>query len=152
MAKFHEGNMWNEWDNSDLFLVTTNSFIKKNKHLTMGRGMAKEIANFDDQVPLYFGRELLDGGYHMRVYGLFIPILWPIRKEGAFQTKIHWQDRAEIPIIKTATTMLNGWARHNNQARINLNFPGIGYGGLDKVDVLPILEKLPDNVHIWELN
>ena len=32
----------------------------------------------------------------------------------------------------------------------NVNFPGIGNGGLNKVDVLPLLSLLPDNVCIWE--
>lgn len=151
MAHFHEGNMWNEWDNSDLFLVTTNSFIKKNKELTMGRGIAKEMAEFDDQTPIYFGREILDYGHHMRVYGLFVPSLWPIRKEGAFQTKIHWHDRAEAEIISVSTKMLNQWAFTHPDKRIDLNFPGIGYGGLDRFEVLPIIQQLPDNVHIWSL-
>lgn len=149
MAQFHTGNMWNTWNESDLFLFTTNSFIRRNSELTMGRGMAKQMAEFDNQTPLYIGRELKRQGYHMQVYGLFIPSMWPTRKEGAFQTKTHWQDRAELDTIATATIMLENWALQNTDKRVDLNFPGIGYGGLDKANVLPIVEKLPNNVNIW---
>ncbi len=33
---------------------------------------------------------------------------------------------------------------------VALNFPGIGYGGLNRNEVLPIISILPDNVEIWE--
>lgn len=35
--------------------------------------------------------------------------------------------------------------------KIHLNFPGIGNGGLKRSNVLPLLERLPDNVKVWEL-
>ena len=151
MAKFHTGNMWKIWDESNLFLITTNAFVKRNKELTMGRGMAKQAATRDSQIPLYFGREMKRQGNHMQVYGLFIPPLWPTRKEGAFQTKLHWQDRADIEIIQASTRELMDWAYEHHFMRADLNFPGIGLGRLHREEVLPIMEILPDNVHIWEI-
>jgi hypothetical protein len=34
--------------------------------------------------------------------------------------------------------------------KIAMNFPGIGWGGLNRLEVLPIISSLPDNVEIWE--
>ncbi len=153
MPKFQTGNMWDVWDDADLFLITTNSFIRKNSQLTMGRGMAFDAALRDKQMALYFGRELKKADMHLKVYGLFIPSLWPHRREGAFQTKLHWQDRADTDIIIESTRQLFVWAEtHNGDSpkNIHLNFPGIGYGGLDRKKVLPIVEILPNNVTIWE--
>jgi hypothetical protein len=32
---------------------------------------------------------------------------------------------------------------------VYLNYPGIGCGGLQKSRVRPIIEELPDTVHVW---
>ena len=42
MPNFKTGNMWDSWDDADLFLITTNAVIKVNGELVMGRGIALE--------------------------------------------------------------------------------------------------------------
>lgn len=154
MPKFAKGNMWDVWDDADLFLITTNSFIKKNKELTMGRGIAQQAAMRDPQIPLYFGRELTRREMHLKTYGLLIPPLWPHRKESAFQTKIHWRDKAKINVIGHSIELLTAWATdeytNHPEMKIHLNFPGIGYGGLARDILLSMINKLPDNITIWE--
>ena len=53
-------------------------------------------------------------------------------------------------LIKISTSMLGELANVYTNTRFDLNFPGIGNGHLSKDEILPIISKLPDNVHIWE--
>lgn len=42
MPRFCQGDMWSVYDDADLFLITTNSTLKKNGALAMGRGIAQQ--------------------------------------------------------------------------------------------------------------
>ena len=74
--------------------------------------------------------------------------------------KNHWAEEAKLNIIaESCAALLHGLTPRGNKfsngkylhtVRVDLNFPGIGNGKLKREDVLPILEKLPDSVHVWE--
>lgn len=65
--------------------------------------------------------------------------------------KDHWQEDAKLSIIEESAICLDNWLFDmTSDIRVDLNFPGIGNGKLKREDVLPLLERLPDNVHIWE--
>lgn len=143
--------MWDAWSDADLFLVTTNAIIKANGELVMGRGMAREARERDKQIAIYFGRALADIKKDSRYfeYGLFIPSLWPHRKEGMFQTKNDYRKEASIYLIATSTNMLVSWCKAYSDMQVHLNYPGIGNGGLSKEIVEPIIAALPSMVTIW---
>lgn len=150
MPNFKTGNMWDAWDDADLFLITTNAIIKANGELVMGRGMALQARERDKQIALYFGRALEDFYSLDHVdYGLIVPDMWPHRKEGMFQTKNHYGVKAGIEIIRMSTDMLAIWCKTYSDQQVHLNYPGIGNGGLSKEIVEPIIAKLPDTVTIW---
>ena len=74
---------------------------------------------------------------------------------GCFMVKDHWMEKAKLSLIKDSCLdlcdILDSVAVvHDSPIRVDLNFPGIGNGGLPREDVLPIIEQLPDNVHVWE--
>lgn len=48
--------MWSAYDDADLFLITTNSTLKKNGALLMGRGIARQARD------LFPGLDLALGG------------------------------------------------------------------------------------------
>jgi hypothetical protein len=150
--------MWDAWPITDWFLITTNPIRRKDGAVVMGRGMAKQAADRFPKLPYHFGQVLdtvnknpvphyvgtigrywLDG----HPYGV---------KVGYFMVKDHWRNPASLDIIKRATGQLITCLDPPpfTHERVDLNFPGIGNGKLKREDVLPLLEELPDNVHVWE--
>ncbi len=153
MPNFETGNMWDAWDDANLFLITTNSAIKINGELVMGRGLALEAKKRDSQIAIYFGRALAHVQKSAKSanesYGLIIPNLWPYRIEGMFQTKNHFRNKAHIKLIQMSTDMLSAWCLAFPAMNVHLNYPGIGNGQLDRKVVEPIIASLPNNVTIW---
>ncbi len=138
--KLEKGDMWSIFDLKEYFLVTTNSYIRTDGALVMGRGIAKQLADKIPSIPWSFGEKI----EHLSNYG--------IRATGhiaAFQVKRHFRDDAELDLIAASTYDLHRWAKTLPKRRFDLNFPGIGNGHLNYDEVLPLLEDLPDNVHIW---
>ena len=65
--------------------------------------------------------------------------------------KSHWKEPARLDIIEQSCKVLSYFlAKYPEISRVDLNFPGIGNGKLKREDVLPLIEQLPDNVHVWE--
>jgi len=141
------GDMWSVWEESDLFLVTTNGSLKRDGALVMGRGIAREALDRFPGLDLVLGKAIGRSG---REYGLLVSPRWPAAKLGAFQVKLRYWDDATPELIRLSTEMLLEWLEEHPDARVDLNFPGIGYGRLSPDVVRPIIEVLPPNVYIWQ--
>lgn len=150
--KLKTGNMWSAWDKADLFLVTTNSTIRKDGALVMGRGIAWQAAKRFPRLPYALGagieRRSMGDCQHV-TYGILVSQTWPSVKIGAFQVKYYWGDQARLNLIKFSTNELITWCAEHPTAQVHLNFPGIGNGGLTPEQVLPIISKLPNTVTVW---
>lgn len=132
----------------DVLLVTTNAMVRKDGALVMGRGAALEATKLWPNLPYHLGRVIIV----RPEYGLVVP--GPIvsgPRIGAFQVKHHWREEASPELILYSTLKLKAVATTFPDARFAVNFPGIGNGRLGREVVLPIIEKLPDNVDVWEL-
>jgi len=134
-------------DNSyryNYLLVTTNSFIKKDKSLVMGRGFAKQIKTAYPGIDMIFGdmvtRTCGDQGF----YGIIF-----YGKLGAFQVKYHYMKAAELELVERSTQLLLAIANRQPNKLFGMNCPAIGNGKLDIELIDPIINVLPDNVHIW---
>lgn len=147
--KLEYGNMWDIFNESDLFLVTTNSYINRFGHLVMGRGMAQQAALRFPDLPKQFAD--LIGSDRLGIYGLAMFPSWPKKKIGAFQVKINFAQPAIPDVIKKSTTMLGTWCMYHPDVRVDLNYPGIGNGHMNRFVVEPIIASLPDQVHVWQL-
>lgn len=143
--------MWNVWGDTSLFLITTNPIVNAAGELVMGRGIAKEFKSRFPEGPKIFARTLqaykdLQAGHNVgmvrneQIFGK--------QQCGWFMTKDHWYNEARLDIIERSVSELNTMAPMF--LSIDLNFPGIGNGRLDRKDVLPIIERLPNNVRVWE--
>lgn len=151
-----KGNMWDVFGNTDLFLITTNPIRRKDGALVMGRGIALEAAKKFPHLPYVFGKQV---AYDER-YQDYTDALYPSscnvvgkfgdqnQKMGYFMVKRHWRLPADLNVIAISTKQLARLAPLVD--RIDLNFPGIGNGRIGRDQVLPIIEGLPDNVHVWE--
>lgn len=140
--------MWDVYGQG-LFLITTNSYIRKDGALVMGRGIAFEALTRWPQIQLEFGRIIQQRCGHLGIYGLLVD---EARDLGLFQVKKHFRASASTEIIASSTQMLIDWCDEHPATEVNLNYPGIGWGRLSEVEVEPIVRQLPDRVSIWTLH
>lgn len=145
MPTYIRRDMWEVYDEVDLFCITTNSYLKNDNTAVMGRGIAKQAADKFPGLPAALGSQM----NHLGLYGLrFHMICGDII--GFFQVKKHWRDNAELDIIKYSTEKLLLYTSIHPDKTVALNFPGIGYGRLNPFDLYPILSVLPNTVSIYE--
>jgi hypothetical protein len=150
--------MWTAYENADLFLVTTNSTLKKGTHaLVMGRGIARQARDRFPGLDAALGKQILNICGNQGRYGLLISPRWPEARLGAFQActersrnvKRHYSQPASLGLIRRSTTALCAWCTEHPTAIVAVNYPGIGNGRLRSKDVLPIIAQLPDQVTVW---
>lgn len=143
--------MWSEYLDSDLFLITTNSYVRKDGELVMGRGIALEAKRRYPTLPKIAGDWIVANGFKDGYYGIMVDVLLD-SPMGLFQVKHHYADQASLKLIETSCEMLAVWINEKQLARVNMNYPGIGAGRLPKSAVAPILEQhLGESpVTIWE--
>lgn len=144
------GDMWSVFGKTDHFIITTNPIVRKDGACVMGRGIAKQFAERYPQGPIDLGDEIKmhqNLGYEL-TYGVF----GYYDNQGVyfFMVKDHWANKAKLRIIRDSAHHLKNAALGRPNERYDLNFPGIGNGGLTREEVLPMIEDLPDNVHVWE--
>lgn len=151
MPKFRTGDMWKAFDRADLFLITTNSTLKRRTYaLVMGRGIARQARHRFPGLEEALGRQILRTCGNQGEYGLLVSPRWPAAKLGAFQVKRHYSQPACLELIRRSTAVLCCWCADHPHASVHLNFPGIGNGRLPREDVLSSVAILPDQVTIWE--
>lgn len=150
MPEFRRGDMWAAYEAADLFLITTNSTIRRDGVLVMGRGIARQARDRFPGLAEALGRQILSLCGSQGEYGLLVSLRWPKAKLGAFQVKRHYSQTANLELIRYSTVALYAWCARHREALVHLNFPGIGNGRLPREDVLPIITQLPDQVTIWE--
>lgn len=153
-----KGDMWSVFGKTDLFVITTNPVVNKQGLAVMGRGIARQAADRFPTIRKDFADRLkyLTLPDVMFRYTGYIgkydnqPILY-------FMVKDHWANDARLDYIDNACKELVQSLmtrcvepKYMMSTRVDLNFPGIGNGKLKREDVLPIIEQLPDNIHVWE--
>jgi hypothetical protein len=140
------GDMWKMYGKTPLWCFTGNSYIRKDGCLVMGRGLAKEVRDRVQGSDEIFGGLISISHGHLGEYGLLVHV-FPSQLLGLFQVKKHFRDKADLDLIAHSVESL--LLLLHTVERIDLNYPGIGFGGLEEEDVRPIIERLPDNVHVW---
>ena len=150
MPHFQRGDMWPAFATAGLFLITTNSTIRKDGALVMGRGIARQARDRFPGLAVNLGRYILNTCGRLGNYGLLVSPRWPEAKLGAFQVKVHYSQPASLELIRHSTAMLCAWCAAHPDAQVVVNYPGIGNGRLCRETVLPIIAQLPEQVTIWE--
>lgn len=148
-----KGNMWNEFEDSDLFLITANSTIKHNGELVMGRGIALEVKKRFPMFPKQVGKEISLRKRFSPIYGITEAVPGVPSQLRCFQVKYHWREKANIELIKYSTRLLSLVLKGGYYTNVHLNYPGIGNGNLSKREVEPVLEKYLSDINeitIWE--
>ena len=143
------------WKPADLIIVTTNGYINKNGQLVMGRGAAKQAVEYYNYLPGIAASKIMKVGTMLgnNVYEYFfiariLKTSDNFNQIGLFQVKHRFDEHADLRLIRESSTSLEWYAKEFPDLDIRMNFPGIGFGGLTKKQVLPILSSLPNNVTI----
>lgn len=153
MPTYERGDMWSVFGNTDLFMITTNPIRRLDGAVVMGRGIAKQAKDRFPQLPYDFGHKV-EPGSRVGLIGEYEG-----QMVGFFMVKDHWRNAADPGIIRESALALASCMQYTDPVtgerrlsdkRVDMNFPGIGNGRLRREDVLPLLEHLPDNVHVWE--
>lgn len=146
MPTYEFGNMFSMYGKTDNFIVTTNSFITKAGELVMGRGIALQLKDRIPDIATDFGSKIKHMG---KYYLIEASQNYGQTKFWAFQVKTHFKEKASLGLISVAVLRLRELANLNVGQRFDMNFPGIGFGYLRVEDVKPVIDVLPENVHIW---
>lgn len=149
--KIENSNLW--LANADIHVVTTNSYVKMNGELVMGRGAALELWTMCPWIAKMAGSKIKNSCGHLGIYGFM-----EFGAYGLFQVKTHFDNKADLNIIRQSSIRLANFCymrklKFGKRLNIHMNFPAIGNGKLDRKDVEPILRHiLPDGVtlHVQE--
>jgi hypothetical protein len=139
-----KADLWSSRD--DYILVTANSYINRYGELVMGRGAALELATKHPELPLEFGDLIRLGVGHLGEYNLLFE---DTHTYGIFQVKYHFRDNADIKLIERSTVKLTTVAQILNNQTFSVNLPGVGWGHLEVKDVIPLIDRLPNNVTVY---
>ena len=142
MPIFKTGEMFHA---SGYLIVTTNSFLTSEVKLVMGRGAAWVLKMKVPGIDRVFGKMISESFGHLGLYGLLFH-----QRFGALQVKYRFDEKARVDLIEFSLEKLAEKAEEYPKSIFNINYPGIGNGGLRKPEVRPLLSILPDNVFIWE--
>lgn len=116
--------------------VTTNAVVKQDGKAVMGAGVAKTIRD------MYTGSDVILGAL-ITTYGHKVQQFWITPALVSFPTKDHFKHKSNIYQIRRSAKELYEWANLNNQyLTIILPRPGCNNGGLNWLDVKPILESI----------
>lgn len=151
MSRYKQGNMFDHFPVYDFIFVTTNSYLRKDGALVMGRGAARELKEMFTEAPYVFGAMIRNSCGHLGEYNLLnYPIDGLGISVGAFQVKYHFLDKANLGLIQRGCEKLKREALYFSNKTFCINFPGIGNGGLSKAIVEMFVDLLPENIDVWE--
>jgi hypothetical protein len=143
------GNIWDEIDNCDAIVITTNGTVKANGACVMGRGIAREARDRYPGVDLTLGQLIQSKGN--LVFKLDRPI-WsgPLRPYVAlrlvsFPVKHNWYEKACLTLIESSTVSLRLLADIEKWKMVIMPRPGCGNGNLKWEDVRPVIEPILDD-------
>ncbi|MFZ4438036.1 MAG: hypothetical protein ACOYOS_06375, partial [Syntrophales bacterium] len=105
MPQFKTGEMFKA---QGLKIVTTHSFITKQRRLLMERGAALELRQMVPDIEFTFGKMIHESCGHLGVYGLLMN-----GKYGAAQIKHDFRDNADLDLIAISMGVLADKAKAN---------------------------------------
>jgi len=116
MPQYVCGNLWDEWGVADLLLVTTNSTVRRDGTLVMGRGAALEAQQRYPALPARLGHAVLD----RPIYGIELAWYEPPTMLGVFQVKAHWRDEAWSRLFSRRSPRMSISIRERGRRMIRL--------------------------------
>lgn len=148
--------MFNHLKEADLFLISASGSLYSDGRLAMRQGITEEALKRYPGIDRKLGAAIQQQGERQNSpmgewwkYHLLVSERYPQAKLGLFQSKHFWYTVSSLDLIQMSVAMLMLWLSHRVDAVVHMDYPGIELGLLPEKRVKPILEQLPDNVHIW---
>lgn len=129
------GNIWEYHKKGHWIVITTNGTVRSTGEAVMGKGIALQARWKYPFLPIELG-QLLSQGTPSRVFP------FSSYKLLTFPTKYHWWEKADLHLIEESAKQLSSLVPNE---KVYLVRPGCSSGGLNWVDVKPILEKYLDD-------
>lgn len=142
MPRYKKGDLF---EAPGVHIVTCNSFISQDSTLVMGLGAAYALKRKYPDAPRTFGTMIKGYCGHLGTYGLLL-----YGTMGILQGRYHYKDRLDARLIIYGLKVLSAIAEGRPAMVYNLTHPGMGYDKSIMPEIETVLEKLPDNVHIWQ--
>lgn len=127
---------------------TANSVVMDDGCLVMGGGNAKVVRDTFGGIDTRLAEQVKT---FTATGEDFLLIFDNETKIFALQTKRHWRDPSPLDLVECSLVMLENEASLNKDQLFAVPMPAVGLGGVSRETILPMVEYLPDNIHIWEL-
>jgi hypothetical protein len=129
------------WSVNDVVFFTANQVVKRNGTLVMGAGNAKAARDSLHGVDKAFGEQLGDKRLCIIDYnGTNI---------GALVTKQHYKDPSNYEFVKESLRALYHSAKGSPHLTYHVPYPAIGFGGLTRGQLDPLMKFMPSNVLVY---
>lgn len=128
----------------NIYMFTANSIVKQDGKLVMGAGCAKSVRDTYTGIDKMFGDKIVSGQEFNVTF-----VKWKEQWIGAFQTKIDWRKLSPTYLVKDSIDKLKRVTEERPTWTFHLPCPAVSNGGKSVEDVLPMLERLPDNVIVY---
>ncbi|MCK9172732.1 MAG: ADP-ribose-binding protein [Desulfuromonas thiophila] len=116
--------------------ITTNGTVKPDGSANMGRGNALAVAARFPAIAAKLGHLIQTRGNHVHDLGSNI---------FSFPVEETWLSQAELRLVKRSAQELLALVEARGIDRITLPLPGCGKGGLDRTEVIAVLEQIFDD-------
>lgn len=148
-----EYNFWQYYDSFDpcpfdAIVCTTNTIVKANGELVMGKGIALDFSQRYKGISKDWGQRTLlykNNKYNSLVLATekntFVNNAYLI----SFPTKYHWKDKSDIDLIVKSAKQLKFITNTFGWQQILMTRPGCGNGGLYWNNVKTILDDILDD-------
>lgn len=115
-------------------VIPTNQQTRNDGTAVMGAGLARQAADRFPGLAADYGKALRRGD---------LCVAYEQRRLLCVPTKRHWKDQSQLADIGHVVGRLRQWAKRSLPDMVAVPALGCGHGGLDWVDVEPLLDTLP---------
>lgn len=129
------GDLFQQRDDIDAIVITTNCVVRWNGLAVMGRGVARQAQERWSEAPRLLGQHLIQNGNVPTE--LVVGAIW--YRVFTLPTKNNWRDRSDLGLIKRSLERLLPLV---SGLRVAMPRPGCANGGLDWKEVKPAIWPL----------
>lgn len=131
------GDLWDYLIDDNFIVIPTNGDINQKNLAVMGRGLAKQaVDRYGETISRRLGKNLKVWGNNVTYISNHII---------SFPVKHHWQDDADITLIRKSCEQLGDFVNLLGCKKVYLPRVGCGKGRLEWSDVQPVLSELLDD-------
>jgi len=134
------GNVWRISKVEDDIVIPTNIGWRTNGQNVMGRGLARQAADYYPRLPAWYGEICQEHEEATPVVRYGPLLLFPVKPLNKLQPYMSWQQPASLDLISRSLEQLSCISSRTEEGLVFVPLVGCGNGGLDPEDVEPMIE------------